>query len=93
MAKIEPTAADKRYWSKLSEYGCLICRQPAEIHHITTGVGMGQKAAHRDVIPLCHAHHRTGGSGVAIHAGKRTWETIYGSEVELLAEMRDIFYG
>jgi hypothetical protein len=38
------------------------------------------------VIPLCHAHHRTGGHGVAVHAGRRTWEDKFGTEDELLTQ-------
>lgn len=33
---------------------------------------------------MCPNHHRLGGSGVAIHAGQKTWESLYGSELELL---------
>lgn len=39
------------------------------------------------VIPLCHAHHRTGGYGVAIHAGRKSWEEKFGTEAELLSQV------
>ena len=68
--------------------GCIVCRQlgspdtPAEFHHI------GDLADRSDFlgIPLCHEHHRTGGFGVAFHAGPKEWQRIYGSELKLLAE-------
>jgi hypothetical protein len=69
--------------------GCLVCGAPAEIHHITTGVGMGQRASNYQTIPLCSNHHRNGGHGVAIHAGKRTWEATFGREVDLLAQVNE----
>jgi hypothetical protein len=47
-------------------------------------MGMGQRAGHREVLPLCPQHHQTGGWGIAFHAGKVTWQEIYGSEEELL---------
>lgn len=32
-------------------------------------------------------HHRNGGYGVAIHAGRRAWEMKYGTEAELLVQV------
>ena len=61
---------------------------PAEVHHILTGVGMGQRASNYETIPLCPRHHRTGGHGIAIHAGKRTWEKNFGYELDHLAATR-----
>lgn len=61
---------------------------PAEIHHIRTGTGIGRKADQFDVIPLCALHHRNGNHGEALHAGQRTWEARFGSELELVAQAR-----
>ena len=41
---------------------------------------MGQKSRYSRAIPLCHAHHRTGGHGVAFHAGAVAFAKNYGSE-------------
>lgn len=49
---------------------------------------MGRRASHYDTIPLCARHHRTGGHGVAVHAGTRTWESIFGKQTALLARTR-----
>ena len=73
--------------SIVAELGCVVCGDTAEIHHITTGVGMGQRANNYQVIPLCPRHHRNGGHGVAIHAGKKTWEALYGSELDILNQI------
>ena len=52
--------------------------------------GMAQRASHFDVLPLCHVHHRTGGHGVAFHAGQEAWEAKFGTERELLAAVRGL---
>ena len=70
--------------------GCIVCRRELygysipEIHHLRNGAGMGQKSHWSRAIPLCHAHHRTGGHGVAFHAGAVAFAANYGSELELL---------
>jgi len=71
------TAASKRRLSRVAALGCVICRRPAEIHHVR------HNASARDdglVIPLCPDHHRNGGHGVAFHAGMLGWEAWYGSQ-------------
>ncbi len=85
-------SAERRYQIKVVALGCVVCRNlgegetPASLHHIRTGQGASQRAAHALVLPLCPEHHQHGGHGVAIHAGQQTWENIYGSELELLAQ-------
>lgn len=85
------TAAEKRYMGLVASLGCVVCRNlghgptPAEVHHIKEGQ-YSQRASNYLVIPLCPAHHRTGGMGVAYHAGPRSFESLYGSELDLLAQ-------
>ena len=82
--------SEKAYLDAVANLGCIVCRDcgygptPAVIHHIRTGQGMGQRAGNALVIPLCPQHHNMGGKGVAIHAGQKEWENLYGSELELL---------
>ena len=45
---------------------------------------------HFETIPLCPAHHRTGGVGIAFHAAPRTFESLYGTERELLEQVENI---
>lgn len=84
---------DREHLQRVAELGCVLCRNlgfgvsPAEIHHLRKGCGVGQRASHKRAIPLCPPHHRTGGYGVAIHAGQKMWERIYGSEEELLEQI------
>lgn len=88
--------AEKEHLNSVAELGCIACKKlghegtPAEIHHIRSGVGKGQRASHYETIPLCPHHHRTGGHGEAIHAGAKTWQERFGTEHELLAEVNGL---
>lgn len=84
MTKRRANKAERVHMGRVAELGCLICRRPAECHHILHGAGMGQRAGNYEVIPLCPDHHRNGGHGVAIHAGILTWEDKYGTEADHL---------
>ena len=85
--------AEKLHLSRVAELRCIVCRNeglgetPAEIHHCSSGTGMSVRADNFHVIPLCHIHHRTGGHGVAIHAGRQSWENKFGTETELLVQV------
>ena len=86
------TAKEVRHYAKVAELGCIVCinnmveDSPAEIHHLRVNAGIGQKG--KEVIPLCHAHHRTGGYGIAFHAGKNAFEDEYGTELELFEQVK-----
>jgi len=85
------TKSEKRYIDKVTSLGCVVCRNlsygksPAEAHHIRTGFGL-ERAPNQLIIPLCPTHHRLGGIGVAFHAGQKSFESIYGTELNLLAQ-------
>lgn len=85
------TAADRAHLGKVAALGCIVCRNEfglhseAECHHIGNGT-MGKKASDREAIALCHLHHRLGGLGVAVHAGRKSFEANFGTERELLAQ-------
>ena len=83
MKKRRPTKAEREYMGWVADRGCIICRRPAEIHHIRAGVGAGQRSTAYETIGLCPKHHRLGGHGVAIHAGQETWQAIHGDETDL----------
>ena len=89
--KKSATAKERRHMGKVASMGCIVCvniehgETPAEIHHVSNGA-MGKRATNYEVIPLCHIHHRTGGYGVAVHAGRVQWESNFGTEQELLAQ-------
>lgn len=84
------TKDERKHYEKLYQIGCIVCRnlnygysQP-HIHHIRHGAGIGQKSHWSLAIPLCPMHHQNGGYGIALHAGQKTFEKKYGTEVELL---------
>lgn len=82
-------------FGKLAEIGCVLCHHlgtpgtSAEIHHLRSGQGMGQRAPSDLTIPLCHIHHR---SDRGFHGmGKRAFEEAYGvSEIDLLVMANDL---
>ncbi len=85
--------------SRVAELGCIVsvggirCEAPCELHHVTIRKGMGLRASHKDILGLCPKHHRTGGFGVAVHAGVRTWEANWGTQEDLLALTREMLGG
>jgi hypothetical protein len=94
--KSRPAAnkSEKAHMDAVVRMGCIACRNaglgetPCEIHHVRFLAGAGQRASHMDVLGLCPPHHRTGGHGVAIHDGRETWESIHGTEADLLAQTK-----
>ena len=94
---LKMTKEERFHYGRLAQLGCIACRvlgygfSPCEIHHLRTGVGAGQKADFRNAVGLCHRHHRTGGYGVAIHAGIRGFiKTVGMNETELLNEVNKL---
>jgi hypothetical protein len=86
--------AEREHLNKVAELGCIVCYNnghagtPAEIHHINAN-GMGMRSDNYSVIPLCPYHHRNGGYGEAVHAGLVAFEKKYGTEAELLKQVRE----
>lgn len=82
---------ESEYLASVAELGCLICGSPAQIHHVRSGVGMGQRSKHiGGTIPLCFRHHIEGGFGVAFHAGGNEWQKKYGTEQKLLEKVQEL---
>lgn len=85
--------AERLHLSRVADLGCIVCNNlgyensPAEIHHVLTGCGTSQRASNYDVIPLCPTHHRHGGNGTAIHAGQKSFEKNFSSELDLLLQV------
>lgn len=76
-------AAESRHMGRVAELGCLICDSPANVHHIRTGVGMGQRQSAYLTIPLCREHHQ---GDFSIHSHRREFCALYGGELKLLAQ-------
>jgi len=94
MKKRPATRLEREHMGRVAALGCIVCEDlgypgsPACVHHIHKQ-GLSIRANHFDTIPLCPTHHQNGGFGVAIHAGRKTWESIYGTEEELLARVKE----
>ena len=88
--------AERNHLNAVADLCCIACYNmgypdsPAAIHHIRAGQGMSQRASSYETIPLCPTHHQTGGHGVAIHAGQKTWESKHGTERKLLKQVMDM---
>ncbi len=89
------TNTEHRFLDTIAAQGCILCRHlgypgtPAEIHHLRSGMGAGQRNTNENVIPLCPEHHRgsTGYHGL----GRRAFERMYGvTELDLLREAWEI---
>jgi hypothetical protein len=99
------TNEEKEYLDAIVSLGCIVCMNkgnpgtPAEVHHLKrnpeTGrhIGAGKRSCHLHSIPLCPVHHRHGGSGVAYHAGPKTWEAAHGTEAELWLQVQTLIEG
>jgi len=73
---------EREHYARVAKLRCCICRAAAEVHHLTglTHRGAARKAHYTETIPLCPPHHRTGGYGVALHAGEEEWEKVFGTQ-------------
>jgi hypothetical protein len=92
--RVAPTAQERAWLDAIVAYGCLVCwrqygvQASAEVHHMKSG---DRRMGHLYSLPLCADHHRGGaGEGMFIsrHPYKRRFEAAYGSELDLLAELR-----
>jgi hypothetical protein len=86
---MKPTAKQKRHFARVAALNCIICGNHAQIHHIRTGQGMGQRD-HDATIPLCVYHHLGGSNHPAIHANKLEFEERFGTEEELLEKVNNL---
>lgn len=78
--------ADKEHLNSVAELGCAVCgHRLVEIHHVTTGSGMGRKNPDSMAIPLCLKHHR-GMEGLH-HLGTHAWEEKFGTQEYHLSEV------
>jgi hypothetical protein len=93
-ARKPATKAEREHMGVVAGLYCIVCRNlqlgesPAEVHHVRFLAGGGQRAGNLETIPLCPRHHRIGGYGVAFHAGRKEWERKYGTEADLLDQVK-----
>jgi len=85
---------ERAHMSKVASLGCVVCRRIhgehdpglVELHHPRSGVGMGRRASHLDVLPLCVFHHR---GNLGVHGlGTKGFPKHWGfTEQDLLADV------
>jgi hypothetical protein len=94
------TNTERKWRDRIIEHGCIACEKdghgyvPASMHHITQ---RGRRMGHLFSIPLCAAHHQYGGvipthdgaaRMISLHLNKSEFTDRYGSELELLDEVK-----
>lgn len=87
----KPSAAERAHMSLVAELRCA-CRGCfsgcEELHHprgLAFGTGMGLKASHMLVIPLCQKHHHE-----FHNLGRKTWEERYGTQQEMIDWVKSV---
>jgi hypothetical protein len=72
---------DPLYLAWLAQQTCLVCRQPATVHHVRR---YGEPKQDRRTVPLCPTHHQIqAGPYCSIEAlGKRKFEAAFGVDLE-----------
>lgn len=91
------SAEDKRLWDRMAqEVGCIAClldghpNTYVSIHHID---GRTKLDCHKEVLPLCAPHHQQDDSDmmcrIAVHPNKARFEARYGSQYELLDQVKE----
>lgn len=92
--KRAPTVAERAWMDWIVAHGCIACQRDglghraAAVHHILRG---GQRMGHLHTLPLCDPGHHQGGQPLGMvsrHPWKAQFETRYGTEHELLAELQ-----
>ena len=80
--KKQATQLEKDYMEFVAtNIPCLVCGQPACLHHPRFGAGWSQRSPHGLVIPLCREHHQ---GEYSVHGSPELFEKIEGTETELL---------
>ncbi|HEX8414028.1 MAG TPA: hypothetical protein VF637_09110 [Sphingomicrobium sp.] len=80
-----PRAGEMRYLQRVADLGCLVCRQPSTVHHVTSDGMKRLTRTHTRVVPLCPRHHMIQwGPRDSVEAlGHAGFEATYG--IDLLA--------
>jgi hypothetical protein len=68
--KKPPTAAEKRYMALVASCGCLVCGEPASVHHCRDGIGLSARAGNYLTVPLCYEHHQGASGWHALQAAR-----------------------
>ncbi len=93
--KRAPIKVEAQWMDAIVEHGCIACildghePRPTAVHHILRG---GLRIGHLFTLPLCDpGHHQNGAQFgmVSRHPNKAEFERRYGTEMELLALLKE----
>lgn len=86
----------RQHLERVASMGCIVCINqgygptPADVHHILD-IKTNKRIDHYHTLPLCFTHHRGGINNTIAtsrHHHLRAFEARYGTELELLAQVR-----
>lgn len=87
---------DKKYLALAAQVPCIVCMNqrlgdtPATLHHVRNHTGLALKGSDYDVIALCKIHHQGQyGSEFGYHHSPKAFEEKYGTQQELLEQMKE----
>ncbi len=84
MNKKPATKKEREYMGRVAELPCVACgAEGVQVHHIREDQGTGGRSGHYLTIPLCPDCHL---GPLSIHATRRQFKNIYGSELSLLSK-------
>lgn len=89
-----PNKLERKWMQRVAEYGCVACRmegnfRPAAVHHLVSG---NKRMGHLFTIGLCDPGHHKNGEHlgmISVHPYKARFEAKYGTELELLAKLKE----
>ena len=73
--------------SRVAGLGCVVCRGPAEIHHVRTG---NQARDDRRVVGLCAGHHRLNKDAFHKLGSNEAFFKVHGIDLVIEADLQRI---
>lgn len=80
--KKKATKAESEHMGRVAELGCILCGQPAQVHHLREGKGMKQRSSHWMTVPLCDDCHN---QPIGFHGDKSMLRIYNVTEMDMLA--------
>ena len=81
-ASSKPNKPEQAHMDRIIAFGCLVCGQAANVHHIMHMLGKRCRRDHRYVVPLCRCHHQEKG-GVHDLGGEAQFKEVH--DIDLVA--------
>jgi hypothetical protein len=86
--RIKPRLAKQpAHKSRVAGLGCVVCRAPAEIHHVRTGL---QAKDDRRIVGLCPGHHRHNADSFHQLGSNARFLEVHGIDLVIEADLQRI---